>query len=307
MVPVLLFALVTTFALMHLAPGSPWDRSTVEEGPKVHLSETALRQLDAKYGLDRPWWEQLVVYLDNAAHLDFGDSYRFAGRSASELLLERLPATLLLAGVALVVILPLGVGLGVLAALRRNSRIDRAVTGLATLAASVPNFVVGLFLLMAAVGLNQASGGLIFLPTGGFGADRHLVMPVLTLALLPVAFMARLARSSTLETLRRDHVRTAEAKGLPRRWLLIRHVLKNSLVPVVTTAGPLLVFLVSGTVVVESLFGIPGLGGAFVQAVSARDYPVILAATLFYAVVVVAANLVVDVLYVVIDPRAGAG
>lgn len=302
-VPVLLFALVTTFSLMHLAPGSPWDQGSDEEGPKMHLSETALRQLDAKYGLDRPWWEQLVVYVANVARLDFGDSYRFPGRSASGLLAERLPPTLVLAAVALSIIVPLGVGLGVLAALRHNSRIDYAITGFATVAASVPSFVFGILLMLMAVTLNRATNGAIFLPTVGFGLDRHLVMPVITLSLLPVAFMSRLARSSTLETLRQDHVRTAKAKGLPRRSVVMGHVLKNSLVPVITTIGPLLVFLISGTVVVESLFGIPGVGGAFVQAVAVRDYPVILAATLFYTAVVVVANLVVDILYAVLDPR----
>lgn len=307
MVPVLLFAVVTTFVLMHLAPGSPWDQSTLEEGPKMHLSETALRQLDAKYGLDRPWWEQLVVYLRNVVRFDLGDSYRFAGRPAGDLLMERLSPTLLLAGAALLVILPSGVGLGLWAALRHNSRVDKAITGLATFAASVPNFVVGIFLIAISVAVNRASDGRIALPTTGFGLDRHLILPVITLSLLPVAFMARLARSSTLETLRQDHVRTANAKGLPRRWVLTRHVVKNSLVPVLTSAGPLLVFLISGTVVVESLFGIPGVGGAFVQAVGARDYPVILAATLFYAVVVVVANLIVDVLYVALDPRVRIG
>lgn len=302
--PVLLFVIVVTFALMHLAPGSPWDESYGDRGPKQQLSETAIAQLNAKYGLDRPWWQQLLVYLGNVAQRDFGDSYRYQGQEASELISERLSPTFTLTGIALVVILPVGVGLGVLAALRHNSRLDYAITGLATLAASVPNFVVGIFLiLMLSVGLNRATDGAVFLPSGGFGLDQRLVMPLITLSLLPIAFVARLTRASTLETLRQDHVRTAEAKGLPRRSVVARHIVKNALVPVVTTMGPLFVFLISATVIIESLFQVPGLGGAFVQAVAARDYPVILAATMVYAVVVVVANLVVDVIYLLIDPR----
>ena len=307
-IPVLFFVVLVTFALMHLAPGSPWDQSYGDQGPKLQLSETAIERLNAKYGLDRPWWQQVFVYLRNVVTFDFGDSYRFQGQQASALISERLSPTFTLAGIAVLVILPVGVGLGVLAALRHNSRLDYAITGLATLAASVPNFVVGIFLILfLSVGLNRATDGSIYLPSGGFGLDQRLVMPLITLSLLPIAFVARLMRASTLDTLRQDHVRTAQAKGLRRKRVVAGHVVKNALVPVVTTMGPLFVFLISGTVIIESLFQVPGLGGAFVQAVGARDYPVILAATIVYTVVVVVANLVVDVVYLLLDPRMRPG
>jgi len=303
-VPVLLFTIVVTFALMHLAPGNPWDQSYGDEGPKVQLSKTAISQLNAKYGLDRPWWQQLAIYIRNVARFDFGNSYRFQGESVRHLIGQRLGPTFTLAAIALLVVIPVGVTLGVLAALRHNSRLDYALTGLATLAASVPNFVIGIFLiLILSVGLNRATDGRFFLPSGGFALDQRLIMPLITLTVLPISFMARLTRASILDTLRQDHVRTARAKGVVRRWVVIRHVLKNALVPVLTTMGPLFVFLISGTVVIETLFQVPGLGGAFVQAVGARDYPVILASAMVYALIVVAANLVVDVLYVILDPR----
>lgn len=302
--PVLLAAVVITFVLMHLAPGSPWNADDPQGRSSVQLSEAQVRQLDAKYGLDQPWWKQLAIYVGNIVQLDLGDSYRYQGQQVSDLILRSVPHTLTIGIIALAFILPVGVVLGMLAALRQNSRIDYAVTGLATFGASVPNFVVGIVLILVfSVNMNRMTGGTFFLPSGGFGLDEHLILPVITLSLLPVAFIARLARSSTLEVLRQDHMRTALAKGLRPRVIMIRHVLKNALVPVLTTLGPLFTFLITGTVIVESLFQIPGLGGTFVQSIGHRDYPVILGATIVYALVVAVANLVVDLLYVAIDPR----
>ncbi len=304
LVPVFLSVVVITFALMHLAPGSPWSRGEPQLGAGVELSEAAIRHLKAKYGHDRAWWEQLLLYLRNAVYFDFGESYRYPGRQVSTLIWHSLPQTFLLGVIAFAVIVPVGITLGVLAALRHNSAIDYSVTGLATFAASIPNFVVGILLIIAlSVTLHRITDGTFFLPAAGFGLDQHLLLPVLTLSLMPVAFVARLTRSSTLETLRQDHVRTAEAKGLAFRAVLARHVMRNSLIPVVTTLGPMLTFLMSGTIVIETLFQIPGLGGTFVQAISHRDYPVILGATLVYTLMVVVANLAVDLVYVAIDPR----
>lgn len=304
LIPILVVAVVVTFTLMHLAPGSPWNVANDSISPSVQLSEASIRQLDAKYGLDEPWWEQLVIYLGNVVTLDLGDSYTYQGREVSELIGESLPTTAALGLITLAVIVPVGVGLGVVAAVKHNSALDYAVTGLATLGASVPNFVVGIFLIMTlSVGLNQATNGSFFLPAGGFGIDLHLVLPVITLSLLPVAFLARLTRSEMLEALRQDHVRTARAKGVPERRVLSRHALKTALIPVITVLGPMFTFLITGTVVIESLFQIPGLGGAFVQAIGQRDYPVILGGTVVYALIVAVANLVVDGLYRLIDPR----
>jgi ABC-type dipeptide/oligopeptide/nickel transport system permease component len=176
--------------------------------------------------------------------------------------------------------------------------------GFATFSASFPNFVFGsLALVIFSVLLYKWTQGAFFLPAGGWGLDDHLILPVVTLALLPIAYTARLTRASTLETIRQDYIRTAWAKGLPERLVVIRHVLKNSLIPVVTTLGPTFAFLVTGSVIVETVFNIPGIGRAFVTAVTSRDYPMILGTTVLFSIIIAAANLVVDVLYVFIDPR----
>lgn len=295
---------VLTFALMHLAPGSPWHRGDGGGGTGVQLSEAAVRNLNTKYGLDRPWWQQLAVYVGNAARLDFGESYRYRGQEVRELIILSWPRTFVLGTIAFMIIVSVGMGLGVWAALKKGSFLDHAVTGLATFGAAVPNLLVGIFLIVLfSVGLNRLTRGAFFLPSGGFGLDEHLILPVVTLSILPVAFVARLTRASTLEVLSQDHVRTARAKGLPERRVVTGHVVKNALVPIVTALGPLFAFLITGAVVVENLFQIPGIGGTFVRAVSQRDYPVILGTSVVYAAVFAVVNLVVDVAYVLIDPR----
>ena len=293
-----------TFGLMHLAPGSPWDPDLGSGAAGVQLSPVAIRHLDAHYGLDRPLLSQLGIYLVHTAHFDFGESYQYRGQRVSDLIARRWPRTVAFGLISLAFIVPTGIGLGLLAALRRNSWIDYTVTGVATLGASIPNFVVGLLLIIVlAVNMNRLTSGAFHLPSGGFGLDEHLIMPVLTLGLLPVAFLARLTRSGAIEALRQDHVQAARARGLEERQIVVRHVLKNALVPVVSTLGPLTSSLVTGTVVVETLFGMRGLGATFVEAVSGRDYPMIMGLTILFAVVIAVANLVVDALYVVIDPR----
>jgi len=300
----LLVVVLITFGLMHLAPGSPWDPELGSGAGGVQLSPVAIRQLDAHYGLDKPLLSQLGIYLVHTARFDFGESYQYRGQRVSELIARRWPRTVGFGLISLAFIVPTGIGLGLLAALRRNSWIDYTVTGLATLGASIPNFVVGLFLIIVlAVNLNRLTSGAFHLPSGGFGLDEHLIMPVLTLSLLPVAFLARLTRSGAIEALQQDHVQAARARGLEERQIVVRHVLKNALVPVVSTLGPLTATLVTGTVVVETLFGMRGLGATFVEAVSGRDYPMIMGLTILFAVVIAVANLVVDALYVVIDPR----
>lgn len=303
LVPIVLAAVVVTFLLAHAAPGTPWD---VPVGGELrgNLSDASIHQLNAKYGLDRPLWSQLVLFVGHATHLDFGESYQFQSEPARDLLLRGLPQTAALGGMAFVVACAGGVGLGVLAALKRKSWIDYAVTGASSLGASVPNFVVGILLIVAlSVGLNRATSGRFYLPASGFGFDRRLIMPLVTLSLLPVAHIARLARASVLDVTGRDYVRTARAKGVPERDVAMRHVLRNALVPVVTTLGPLLGFLLTGSLVVETLFQIPGVGGTFVKAVTARDYPVLLGGTVIYATVFPLMNLAVDVVHALIDPR----
>lgn len=309
LLPVLLVVIVVTFALMHLAPGSPWDRGLQDvRQQNTPLTSTTVRNLNEKFGLDLPWWQQLLRYLGNAVRGDFGVSYRFQDQQVRDIIAEAIPQTFVIGALAFAMVLVAGTGLGVLAALRHNTAVDHLVTGLATLIASVPNFVVGILLIVVlSVDLNRLTRGSFFLPDGGFGLDQHLVLPVLTLSLMPLAFIARLTRGSVLEVLRQDHVRTARAKGITERRVVLRHILRNAMVPIVTFLGPLFAYLVTGAVVVEALFQIPGLGGQFVDAVTYRDYPMILGTTVVYAAVISVANLVVDLVYVVVDPRMRPG
>jgi oligopeptide transport system permease protein len=299
MVPVLLFVILITFFLAHIAPGSPWDR----EGKQ--LSAATKQALNVKYGLDQPVWNQFLIYLWNVLHFDFGVSYQHPGQSVNQLIFASWPYTFNLGASAFVVILVFGVSLGVIAALRQNSFIDYLAVGLATIGASVPNFVVGIVLIIILSNfLYKLTGGNFFFPTGGYPQDLlHMIMPVATLSFLPIAYLARLTRSSTLDSLRQDYVRTAWAKGLRERFVVTRHVLKNSLIPVVTTAGPLFAGLITGSVIVETVFQVPGIGRTYVQSIEARDYPMILGTTVLYAALVALLNLIVDIAYVFIDPR----
>jgi oligopeptide transport system permease protein len=299
MIPIVFFVILITFFLMHLAPGSPWDKAGGRQ-----LSQVVVNNLDAKYGLNQPEYRQFELYVWNVLHFDFGLSYQYEGKTVTSLILEGLPYTATIGTLAFLLIVPVGVGLGILAALRQNTRIDYATMGFASIAASFPNFVIGaLMVVVFSVVAYRVTGGNFFLPSADFKLDDHLIMPVITLALLPIAYTARITRASTLDTIRQDYVRTAWAKGLSERVVVVRHILKNALIPVVTTLGPQFAFLVTGSLVVETLFNIPGVGRAFVNAVEARDYPMILGTSVLFAIVIAVANLIVDVLYVFIDPR----
>ena len=295
----MLFVILITFFLAHIAPGSPWDK----EGRQ--LSAASVHNLNVKYGLDQPIWTQFGLYLWNVLHFDFGTSFQHPGQSVNELIGATWPASAVLGAVSFVVIVVFGVLLGVVAALRQNSFVDYTAVALATVGASVPNFVVGIVLIIVLSNtLYTLTNATFFLPTGGYPQDLlHMIMPVATLSFLPIAYLARLTRSSTLDSLRQDFVRTAWAKGLRERLVVTRHVLKNSLIPVVTVAGPLFAGLITGSVIVETIFQVPGIGRSYVQSIEARDYPMILGTTVLYAVLVALLNLIVDVAYVFIDPR----
>jgi len=303
MIPVLFFVIVITFFLMHLAPGSPWDREGKQLSPEV------IKNLNIKYGLNKSLWEQFFLYIWGIIHFDFGDSLRSPGQHVSDRILVSWPYTFTLGAVTFVLLVPIGIGLGVIAALRQNTLVDYIALGVATFSASTPNFVLGIFLIIVlALGLNSLTGGTFYLNTGGMSSpwnpfQPELIMPVITLGALPTAYIARLTRTSTLDTLRQDFVRTAWAKGLKARLVVLRHVLKNSLIPVVTALGPTFAFLVTGSFVVETVFSIPGIGRTFVTSIAARDYTMILGTTILFAVMIAIVNLIVDVLYVFIDPR----
>jgi oligopeptide transport system permease protein len=299
MVPIVFFVILITFLLMHVAPGSPWDRAGGRQ-----LSQVVVNNLNIKYGLDQPEYKQFELYLWNVLHFDFGLSYQYEGKSVTSLIASGWPYTATIGIISFLIIVPVGVGLGILAALRQNTRVDYITMGFATFAASFPNFVIGaLMVVVFSVLMYKATGGDFFLPSSDFGLDQHLIMPVITLSLLPIAYTARLTRASTLDTIRQDFVRTAWAKGLSERLVVLKHILKNSLIPVVTTLGPTFAFLVTGSVIVETVFNIPGIGRAFVVAIESRDYPMILGTTVLFSIIIAVANLIVDVAYVFIDPR----
>jgi len=291
LIPIWLAVYTLTFALMQATPGGPWDR----EKP---VPREVREALDRKYGLDRPVWQQYLDYLASVVtRFDFGPSYTSRGRTVNDILADFFPVSLTLGLLAMAVGTTLGVTLGVVSALRHNTWIDYLAMAFAIGGVSVPAFVVGpLLVIVFALGLG-------WLPTQGWGRPEQAVLPVLTLALLPAALLARYTRAAMLEVLRADYIRTARAKGLPGRLVLLRHALRNALIPVVTVAGVLLGTIITGSFYVEFVFNVPGLGRYFVTAVTNRDYPVLMGVTLLFATAVAVMNLLVDVLYAYLDPR----
>ncbi|MCH8950388.1 MAG: ABC transporter permease [Chloroflexi bacterium] len=289
-VPVLVAVAVITFILMHQVPGGPWDRSK-------RLPPQALENVNRSYGLDRPLWEQFGRYALGLAQGDLGVSFRSNNRPVSDVLGDGIRVSATLGLLALALSTTAGVALGVAAALRRNSALDFASVAFATAGASVPSFILGMLLLVL------FTGYLHWLPSGGWGSPQQAIMPVLALSAWPTAYIARVTRASVLDVLHQDYVRTARAKGLQEHVVVLRHMLRNALIPVLTVIGPVAAMLVTGSFIIEQLFAIPGIGRAFVTSIGARDYGVIMGITLFYTLVIVIANLLVDLLYAVIDPR----
>lgn len=287
---VLIAVAFITFSLMHLVPGGPWDR-------EKELAPQVIENLNKKYGLDKPYVVQFGTYMWNVLQGDLGVSYSYQSRGVTEILLDGLPKTATLGGVAFLLAILIGVPLGMAAALKQNSIIDYVAVFLSTLFASIPGFVLGIFLVLI------LSVSLHLLPTGGWGTIDNVIMPAFALAALPAAYIARVTRASMLDVLRQDYIRTARAKGLAEYVVLVRHALRNALIPVMTVLGPELAFLITGSVVIESVFSIPGTGRLFVQGVAQRDYGLIMGTTLFYAFIIAVANYVVDILYGVVDPR----
>ena len=296
--PVLFFVTLITFVLMHLVPGGPWDTKDRPISPQLR------EQLESKYGLDEPVWEQFLTFSWNALHGDLGVSFQYQDRSVTEIIREGVEVSAVLGLMALAFALAVGVTLGVVAAVRQNSPIDYASVFLSTFAASTPSFVLGILLIVVfAVQLG-------WLPVFGwekawwlFPNWKQAILPTITLGALPAAYIARITRASVLEVLQQDYVRTARAKGLHERLVLGRHVLKNAVVPILTVSGPIAASLVTGSFIVETVFAIPGLGKQFVASVFQRDYGMIMGTTIFYAVVIAVANLVVDMVYVAVNPR----
>lgn len=293
LLPTLLAMVLVTFLVMHATPGSPLE----PEGGNNPLSPAEQQNLAAKYGLDRPLWEQFGLFLLRAVQGDFGHSYVYKTRTVQEILWGAFPVSLRLGAVALLLATFLGVGLGILAAMHQNSFWDYLSVTTAMVAVSVPNFVMAVFLILLFSFL------IPLFPTGGWGGPREWVLPTLTLALAPMAIIARYTRSCMLDVIRSDYIRTARAKGLAERTVVLKHVLKNAFIPIMTLLGPLFAAVGTGSFFVESIFRVPGMGRFFVISMTGRDYPMIMAVILCYGVFLASMNLLVDVLYGVLDPR----
>ncbi|KQT48776.1 ABC transporter [Aureimonas sp. Leaf454] len=291
-VPTLFIVVTLSFFLMRFAPGGPFNL----ERP---LPPQTMEALMRAYGLDLPLWRQYVIYLGNVVTGDFGPSYIYRDNTVAQLIGAGLPYSLKLGGLALLFALVGGVAAGTLAALRQNGWVDVVVMSVATIGVTVPNFVVApvLTLVLAVM--------LALLPAGGWGDGswRFLVLPMIALALPQLAVFARLTRGSMIEALRTDHVRTARAYGLPARTVVVTHAMRAAMLPVVSYLGPCAAGLLTGSAVIESLFTIPGVGRYFVLGALNRDYTLVMGTVVLVAVFVILFNLVVDILYGLLDPR----
>ena len=289
-----IFAVYTiTFVLMHATPGGPWDNA---DRP---LSPQAIANLNAKYHLSDPLWKQYVDYLGNVVHGDLGPSYVNTSRTVTDIIRDFFPVSLKLGLVAMIFGTVIGLTLGVIAALNQNSWIDYSAMFGAVIGIATPSYV------MATVLIYLLALTLHLVPTTGWGGifSRQIIIPALALSLGPAAQLARYTRTSMLETLRQHYVLTAQAKGLRYRAVVTRHVLKNAMNPVVTIAGLLVANIITGSFFVETICGVPGIGRYFVTAATGRDYPVLMALTLLFAILIIFANLIVDVAYGFLDPR----
>jgi len=294
-IPTLLLVIAIAFLMVHAAPGGPFDSERV-------LSAEIERNIDSAYPLDEPLPQQFFRYVSGVVRGDLGPSFRYRDHSVSEIIRNAFPQSMRLGALAIVLALLLGVAAGLLAALKKNTLIDRLVTAAAMIGISVPIFVVApLMVLVFAVLLN-------WLPAswaGGGGAER-LILPVIALALPQIAFIARLTRASMIEVMSSDYIRTARAQGLGTFSVVRYHALKPAMLPLLSYLGPAIAGVITGSVVVEQVFGIPGVGQFFIQGALNRDYTLVLGITIFYAAIVIALNLVVDLLYGFLDPRIRA-
>ncbi len=289
--PVLFVISIVTFLLMHSVPGSPFATEDKPLPPQIKAN------LDAYYGLDRPLVTQYLSYMGNVLRGDLGPSYLQRNRTVNDIIRQHLPPSAVLGMLALGVALALGVPIGVLSAVKQNTALDYLGMFVAIAGVSVPAMTLGPLLIW---GFALELG---WLPVARWGTWQQAVLPSITLGLGSAAILARLTRASMLQTIHQDFIRTARSKGLSEQRVITKHALRNALVPVITVIGPLFAALVTGSMVVEQIFAIPGLGRYFVDSVASRDYPVIMGTTLLYAVVLVLSNLVVDLSYNLIDPR----
>jgi oligopeptide transport system permease protein len=289
-IPVLFTVSIITFTLMHSVPGGPWDR-------EKRLPAAVEERLNAKYGLDQPIYVQYVTWAGKFIQGDLGPSYRFADRTVNDIVADGIWTTVQLGVMAFLLAVIVGIPLGIFAALGHNRWPDYLSTSVSIVGISTPSFVLAI-LLVVFFGVE-----LRWFPTGGWKGPPYWVLPTVALAGFPIAQIARYTRASMLEVTRKDYIRTAQSKGLRERAVVIRHMVRNALIPVVTILGPILAFLVTGSFIIETIFALPGVGRYYITAIGTRDYGLLMAMTMLYAFAVAFMNVVVDVLYAYIDPR----
>ncbi|WP_418790137.1 ABC transporter permease [Phosphitispora sp. TUW77] len=278
------------FFLMHAVPGGPF-------ASEKKLPPEIIKNLNAKYHLDQPLWKQYTDYMGNLLHGDLGPSFKYPDRTVNELILQGFPISAILGMAAIFIAVTVGCTLGIFAAINHNRWQDFLAVSLAVLNYSIPGFV------MAPLLIYVFSLKLGWFPPAMWGTAKHLVLPTLALAAGPMAFIAVLMRSSMLDVLRQDYIRTAVAKGFSQRAVIYRHGLKNALIPVVAYLGPLTAGILTGSFVIEKVFAIPGLGDHFVTGIINRDYTVVMGVTLFYSAILLGINFIIDIVFVLIDPR----
>jgi dipeptide transport system permease protein len=293
-IPVLLLVVLMTFLLMRQIEGNPFRKS------ERAVPEAIQRNLERKFNLDEPWYVQYAYYVKGVFTFDFGPSLVLRNRSVNDIISEHLPKSVELGLYAMLFAVLFGVPLGILAALRQNTVFDYLAMFFSNVGFAVPSFLIAT-LLIYFFALEWRE--IFDLPTSGWSTWKHKILPTIALGLGPMAYFARLVRGSMLETLQQDYVRTARAKGLRWRRVVVAHVLRNSLIPAVTAAGPMLGFLITGSFVIEYIFAIPGIGRYYVEAVTARDYSVVMGLTVLLSVIVILANMFVDIVYGILDPR----
>lgn len=289
-VPLLLAIVVISFLFMRIAPGGPFDLDQA-------LDPVVRTNLEAHYGLDQPLITQLGLYLKGLLAGDLGPSFKYTGYSVREILAQAAPVSFVLGATALLIALLIGIPLGTVAALHHNDRMDRWASGVALVGICVPNFVLGPLLILLFV--FQCG----WLPVGGWGSPAQVILPAFTLGAIRAAYVARLTRTGVLDVLGQDFVRTARAKGLPESRIVVRHVLRIGLLPVLQYLGPAAASILVGSVVVERIFSVPGLGSFFINAALNRDYTLAMGSVLLYSLLLIALNLVVDLVAQRLDPR----
>jgi oligopeptide transport system permease protein len=286
----LYLVITATFFLMHAIPGGPFTR----EKP---LPPAVIAALEAKFKLDQPLHVQYFDYVKGVFTFDFGPSFQKVGVDVTDMIMKGLPASAKIGSLAVLVVLLIGIPLGIISALKQNKWEDYVVTVIATIGVTIPSFV------MATLIIYVFSAKLQVLPSFGLKSWKHFIGPVIALSGFSLAFVARLTRSSMLEVLQQDYIRTARAKGLSEFVVIGKHALKNALIPVITYVGPMIASILTGSFVIEKIFAIPGMGKYFVESVGNRDYTVIIGVTVFYAAFYIIMVFIVDVIYGIIDPR----